>query len=201
MLCVCCWCWCCCRAFWLRDGPAYFISPAASLRFQFMSLHQLGAPGCLVAHGFNSGGWRKVRRDRNKRIKALLQQQQQQHPNMNGKATANGTAGKRKRTSSSPPKREQQEEQQGSSSSNSSSSTRNGGPCLRILEEGPVQAWEVVDECCFVLQQMFAQAAQPEPLQAFVTRWDEDPLFKCAYGYPSKVCCCFCCCYCVCCCW
>ena len=180
-----------------------------------MSLHQLGAPGCLVAHGFNSTGWLKVRRDRNKRIKALLQQQvqqrmqqeqqllqqqqkQQHEKNNQGEATRNDTPRSCSRIDKSSPQPEQQGQQHGikSSSNSSNSSSSSEGACLRIQEEGPVQAWEVIDECCFVLQQMFQLSAQPQPLKAFVTRWDEDPLFRCAYGYPSKVCCCSCCCFC-----
>ncbi|PHJ20797.1 amine oxidase [Cystoisospora suis] len=45
---------------------------------------------------------------------------------------------------------------------------------------------EVVDECCLVLKRMFNLKKKPWPVQAIVTRWDEDPLYYCSYGFPSK---------------
>lgn len=46
---------------------------------------------------------------------------------------------------------------------------------------------EVVNECCLVLKRMFNLRKKPWPIQAIVTRWDEDPLYYCSYGFPSKV--------------
>ena len=186
------------RAFWAKDGATYFLSPTFTRRFQFMSLDALGANKCLVAHAFNSQGWIKVRRDRNRRIKRLLrqqqhqqqqllqqQQQQQQRPTRQRPVHHRSTLRGKRREHQTEQQQQQQQQQEGEQQESSSNS--NIGACLEIKEEGPVEAWEVVDECCHVLQQMFQLPSQPQPLQAFVTRWDEDPLFRCAYGYPSKV--------------
>lgn len=63
-----------------------------------------------------------------------------------------------------------------SSSDQKKNHTRNG-----VSDE------EVVDECCLVLKRMFKLKKKPWPIQAIVTRWDEDPLYYCSYGFPSKV--------------
>ncbi|XP_026191826.1 uncharacterized protein LOC34617655 [Cyclospora cayetanensis] len=175
------------ESFWLKEGVAYFFNPSFSKRFQFMSLDALGVKGCLVAHSFNSKGWLKVRRDRNRRIRRICMQQQLQ-----GRRNGQTGCGARETTARSRKAAQQdsfldsQERQQRCGSANSTNKIGSDGACLQIKEDGPVEAWEVIDECCHVLQQMYQLPSQPQPLQAVVTRWDEDPLFRCAYGYPSK---------------
>lgn len=55
-----------------------------------------------------------------------------------------------------------------------------------LLGPSAITDEEIIDECCSVLQKMFRLKEKPQPLQALVTRWDEDPLYYCSYGFPSR---------------